>query len=663
MDDYILKDLKEVLGSGIKNMDENYVYQVLDEVLRTAIIVYENDISEEFTDYSIEFKELKRVFLMYRGEVNQELQPSGDGIFMSVAEVVFENLNGDFVRDFEEIEVYVGRWENGNLISGTFSTVTSLNDINGPLMKTKLYEFYINNILGAEDNPGKKLVSTCISYKGGFNRGKLFKGDDSELIIDYTLDWIRQFEYEQGKMTFKGSFEDGSIVFGEYNGPYFGFNLVYDKKVNYKGQFKNNVFSGNGILKYNLEGGYHFHDRITCEYSGGFKDGTKHGENAIETLEDKQNGVEIKLINCKFEDHLLVDTQSVFFKSKENSLIGFDEKELKVKELKFEGELNTYNGNILLPNDLSDMLGKGTLTVLNDQYSSKLYKNYGEDNLDGTYRYLYGKMVLDGTFYCLDERTNRTSFEKWRCGYLIEQADELGEVLNLDFNYFINKILDELLNNSKDAIKRLLPTVVASKVFEINLLFLYISVEVFGNFLKSGKDLILKDISQSKREEIIRAVRASVNSINGEIKELELQANLYKELSEFNSQVVQFRGGIIWKTYLENQIMDEVEFEVNRSRNLFLKTDRNLKEALEVLQRNKKIFGNNLFISVDNLERDYESLEKAYVEITNYETGEIKEEDIISINNNLMIFNESYIRLINILRYALLKVIDWLDKN
>lgn len=663
MNDQVLKELKDVFNSGTKNLDKACTYQILNEELMTAIIVYEKDISEEFVDYSIEFKELKRVFLVYRGQVNKTLQPSGDGTFMSVAEIAYENLNGDYVTDFQEIEIFEGKWEKGNLCRGTYETPTSLNDINSPVMKTKLYEFYVNGILGAEDNPGKKQVSTVISYEGTFNGDKLFHGNDGELIIYYTIDWIRQFEYENGTMNFKGTFEHGSIVFGEYNGPYIGFNTVYDKKIKYKGQFKDNLFNGNGTLKYNLDGGYRYHDRITCEYSGGFRDGIKSGENAIETLMDKENSVEIKIFNCKFEEHFLIETQSIIYKSEANSILGFEERDVKVKEVKFEGELNTLLEYILLPNDISEMLGEGCLTVLNDTYSSKLYKNYGEDGLDGTYKYLYGKIILDGTFYCLDELTKKTSYEKWRCGYLVEQANELEDILNLDPKQLLNNFTDELLDNGKDAMKRLLSTVVASKVFEANLFILYILVGILGTLLKSGKDAILKNISKSKKEELIRVVRASVNSINGEKKELELQVEFYKELSEFNSKAVQFRGGIRWKRYEENQRLDDVKFEVNKAKRLFLKTSQHFEEVLGILNGNEKLFINNFLISLDNLERDYEDLEKIYKELLIFDMNEIKEVDIIPINNKLLIFNQSYIRLIDIFRHALVKVNEWLDEN
>lgn len=674
MNEHLLKEFKEVLHSG-KNIlhiskQSKLIYQQFIEENNLYKIIYNDDIRDLYVDrtpYDVfgEYARSGGVFLFYIGSCNSELQPSGKGMMLAVAR---RDLSEDNLEDdFEEVERFEGEWRDGTLVYGTYSSYASPYTVNPPFVNSALYDFFINGIMFAEENPGKMQVSMNITYTGGFDDERRFHGDSGELILDYKVEWIRKGFDDSGNLIFKGSFDKGSISFGEYKGPYIGYSPVYDKRVKYEGQFFDGLPHGTGKLHYNLEGGYHHHDRISCEYTGEFRKGLRYGSNGIDNLNDSEYGVRIQLLGCvynieDFDEPILEEVKEIRITG--NDFFGFNPEVINSTEVIYEGALDTTTDLITIPHQISTIMGKGCLRVLTTDYASKLYVNHGEEGVNGTFRYLLGKVLLDGVFTCLDEGTRKLSYEKWSCGYLVDSSDQAIGIKSFNIATIGNKFADEIIDGSKDATKRMLTTILASKagdglvskVGEFNLFLQYLVIGLLAALVKAGKDTVLKKISVTNKVELARTVRSGISAIKGEMKKIDLEIVLVGESNNYLEAVYNFRGGFLLNKFTEEREMDELKLNINNTKKMFMRTDEYFSEMLKILEGDGRRVAEKLGMGVDNLIRDYQHVKQLFTEIDDWNTDLINKEDIILITSRLSLFKEAHLRIYDIVSNALQRI-------
>lgn len=685
MDNQLLEEFKKTLYSGKRILSRgecpDRLYLKLDGFpVQSNVIVFDKDIRDRYVDRTIsDTTELDGVYLMYKGHVNREMCPDHNGLMVAISREVSPDPE-DPDTCYSELERFEGEWRNGILVNGKYTSHSGPYLVNPSFVKSPLYEFFINGIMFAEANPGKLELFLSITYTGGFDEHLQFHGDNGELTLEYEMNWIKKGYTDSGNLIFRGRFHHGSIVFGEYEGPYLGFSALIDKTAKYKGPFRDGLPHGNGKIEYNLGGGFHHHERIKCEYSGKFMDGFQHGDDGIEKLIDSENGVIIQLISCSYESDgyeqpLLSEVKEIRFDG--DDIFGF-ENAVSANQVVFEGDLQ--NSYIIIPDDVSHLMGKGNLQVLTTDFTSKIYSNCNDEWAEGTYRYARGKVILDGVFSCLDEGTRKYSHEIWRCGFLVESSESPIIVSKSSDGTKGLHFIEEILNSGKDAMKRVLPTLLASKSFDGMLFSMSILIDLITLLLKPG----IKKLSATNKSELARAVQAGINAIKGEIKENELEMSNFKEHFEYWTELHHLRGGQRLVEFMKKRDLNVLQYELKKAKKLFLRTDSSFLEILKLMKGSGRKTINTMGISVDNLVRDYEKVQLLFGELDAIKLSSsleeifsseinlgnldgstkelsdthirVSEELVIPAGTKLASFNEAYMRLFSIIENALQRV-------
>jgi len=625
----------------------------------SSIILYDEDIRDRYIDYYHKTFDFvwDGVYLMYMGQVNQQRYPNFTGTLIVISLSHDENCPEEVY--YTEIERYDGEWKHGVLMKGTYSSSCGPYQVNTAYINSPQYEFFINGIMYALDNPGKRSVSLQVHYTGPFNKDRLFHGNDGELKLTYQEDYIRRNYSEFGEIVFKGKFEDGSITYGNYEGPYIGYSDLSSKYAKYRGTFLHGIPHENGKVQYNLGGGHYSHERMECEYSGEFLKGLPFGLKGIDKIFDKDFNVYIYLKGCAYvikrtdERPYLEDVKEICFTG--NDIFGFNPEIVSSNKVTFEGSLNhrTPTDVIYIPEDLHRIFGQGNLYVLTKGLANRIYKNYDDEiNLNGTYRYDSGKIILDGIFICLDESNQKVFYEKWRCGFLIESSAAPFDNVELDITKIGNILADELLDGSKDSFKRMLSTILASKMIDGKMFVMYIIIGVLSTLVKTGKNILLNNYVIGNKEGLARAVLAGIHSLKGEMKEMDIELTRNQE-ETLRTTDWHYITGRRLNDFLERQDREIIKSRLEYTKKLFERTDQYFRDILALMEGEGYKAVSSLGMSVDNLARDYSKVIELFDELEELDINEIQDKDVALLDTKIDIFKDTYFGLFQIIEEAL----------
>lgn len=590
---------------------------------------------------------IRTFFTFYKGHVNQNNLPSGYGLQLTIVDIMDENFDEELSFKLIEIERTEGEWKDANLIQGTYKTYTSVfSEFINPIEHKNFYKHYMSKVLHADENPGKRALSTEIEYKGCFDSKMRLIGNEGELLIEYKIDWIRNCYEENGIMLFKGKFVNNYILSGIYTGPYFGFDGNNDKLVKYTGSFKNNIFHGYGELEYNLNGGFFYKDRVKSCYIGNFRNGLRHDKNAVEKCVD-ECGVLIDFEGCEYENNVLLSISKLKISSDECNVFGFEESYFKYNNLEFCGDIliNEYfkdNPEEFDPIEaLQYCMERGCLTI-RDDLTSLIYKN-NHEGVTGKYIFNFGKLILDGDFFVLNELDHSLTVQKWRYGYLIDSYNKETEQTNIVNT--IKTIISEIIDAGKESFKRAATATSNMETFQILLLFS--AINLIASFSKSFSNYVLKS---KCAKDIPQLLQSCINSIKGEIKEHEFSAKIQQEETEAEVAFCNFRGGKRSKIFFESKAINDLLHGLGQAEELFTKTSEVFNKIFEVLKQHEPLLIKKSLFSVDDITRDYLELKEVYNLLDTYkftaQNTEISQDEIKQANLALKNFSTKYMELL-----------------